>query len=92
MDDAHFEEVLDTFDNFCDDGHCFLFAEFPVLSEVLEQISFWAVLGDDVAVGGVFVDVFQLEYVGVAEFFEDGDLVLQHLQAGICIFLDIDHF
>lgn len=79
VDDSHFEEILDCFDDFCNDSDGFFLTEFAVSSEELKQISIWTVLGDYVAVVGMFVDVLELEDVGMFDFFEDRDLVLKHL-------------
>jgi hypothetical protein len=41
-----------------------------------------AIFGDEIAVRGSFVHIFELDYVGVVEFLQDLYLVIEHLKTG----------
>lgn len=47
---------------------------------------------DEIAMRGCFIDIFELDYVGVIEFLQNLYLVIKHLKTRRWVFLEFDDF
>lgn len=82
VDYSHFEQILGGLYDLADDKDGLLFTQLAIIGHIFKQISMWTIFRDEIAVRGCFVDIFELDYVGVAQFLQNLYLVIEHLKTG----------